>query len=208
MSEIRINTQGGCDWLDLEDEIDFEGVVIRGNRHYKDHEEASWWKEALEIITDLDEYIEGDWEGIYDDPLFKNIPKETTDAIVSAYAKCKYSDDSEFIMKVANILHPELKLKIATIRGYCQGDWQDCIYAEGEDVDYIEAIYFGKISEIHIKDAEDEFADFITDDELWQLDREGRLKESLCKRYDLNPDDTKIFVSDGVIHTIKWKEVG
>ena len=211
MSEIRINTEEYPWWVEFENFVDLQKVVVRGNRDFVEYEKAAWFEEAVQYVSDMDCFgteredrrdYEYDWTKLTDEQINK---------MIMAYDECKRSDSSDFIMKIARILHPENKFALTTIRGYCQGDWQECIYVDDGtvDVDYVEALYFGKAADVLIKaDEDDEYGDFITDDELWKLEREDRLKEELCKRYELKPEETKIYVSDGVVHSVKWKEVG
>lgn len=210
MSEIRINTEEPdvLSLFELEELIDLDNVVITGNRDYKEYDEAPWWKEANEYISDMDCYG-SDWDCFVNyEYNWDKLTTEQKDEIIKAYDKCTNSSDYRFIMQVVNILHPELKLHGCTIRGYCQRDWQDVVYVDGKiDVDYLESVYFGKVADVYIENGDDSYSDFITDDDLWEFERKGILKKELCKRYSLNPDDTQIYVSDGVTRSIKWKEV-
>jgi hypothetical protein len=210
MSEIRINTQECPDFVEFEEYIDLQKVVVRDNRDYKEFENAKWFTEAINYISDMDYYgtVEDYW-GDYDYDWSK-LSHEQVMEIIKAYDNCRNSDDSDFILKVVRILHPETKFDLATIRGYCQGDWNNCIYVDDGTVDlnYVESIYFGKMAEIYVQDNEDDYVDFILDDELWELNNKGTLKEELCKRYSLNPDETHVYVSDGIIRQTRWKQVG
>lgn len=211
MSEIRINTQEGCWWVNFEEMIDLQKVVLRGNRWTQDYVEASWFKEAMDFIDDMDCYGTTD-EGFeyYGYAGWGVITDEQRTAIINEYDTCEYSDSDEFIALIAQIVHPDMKFKCCTIRGYSQGDWKDCIYVDDGtvDIEYVEALYFGKIADVTVTNGDDSFGDFILDHELWELGRNDKLKEELCKRYELNPEETTVYVSDGIVQTIKWKEIG
>lgn len=210
MSKIRINTQEGCWWLDFGEMVDLRKVVLRGNRWTQDYTDAPWFKEAMDYISDMDYYgtVEDYWTDY--DYNWSRLTHEQMMAIIKAYDNCRCSDDDNFIMQVAQILYPDMKFKCCTIRGYSQGDWKDCIYVDDGTIDikYVEALYFGKVADVTITKEDDSFSDFILDHELWELERNNKLKEELCKRYELNPDETTVYVSDGIVQTIKWKEVG
>ena len=211
MTTIKINTEEPVDYVELEDVVDFNHVVIKGNRDYWPHEEAPWWKEAIEYISDMDCYgTDDDCKPDYDYDWGK-LTKEQTDAIIKLYDKCQRSDDYRFIMKVIKVLHPELKIEGCTIRGYCQSDWQDVIYETDKvDIDLLEAVYFGKITDIIVENGDDCYGDWITDDELWKAERnEDNLADFFRKRFDI-PDDEEIeiYKSNGIIRTIRWEKVG
>ena len=107
------------------------------------------------------------------------------------------------------MLYPEDAFKDGTIRGYCQGDWQDYIVKGDVDTDLLEAMYFGKISDITVTTDEEKFGDIITHDELWRAEREnGGLKEYFRKRYELDKDEEiHILQADGYKQVVDWKEV-
>ena len=91
------------------------------------------------------------------------------------YDKCRCTED--ILVDVIRLLYPEDTFKTGTIRGYIQGDWQDYIVMGDVDTDLLEAMYFGKISDITVTTDEEEFVDVITHDELWRAEREEGLKE-------------------------------
>lgn len=106
------------------------------------------------------------------------------------------------------MLYPEDAFKDGTIRGYCQGDWQDYIVKGDVDTDLLEAMYFGKISDITVTTDEENFGDIITHDELWRAEREEGLKEFFKNRYELDKDEEiHILQADGYKQVVDWKEV-
>ena len=76
------------------------------------------------------------------------------------------------------------------------------------DTDLLEAMYFGKISDITVTTDEEEFGDVITHDELWRAEREEGLKEFFKNHYELDKDEEiHILQADGYKQVVDWKEV-
>lgn len=206
MTEIRIdNTGEGTWWLygkseNWKDYIGCENfdeqVVLIGNRDYSGCTEAEWYQNAKRILDNIDCYDE------YPDDL----SDETNAKLKELYDKCRCTKD--IIIDVLRLLYPEDTFKEGTIRGYCQGEWQEYIIMGDVDTDLLEAFYFGKISDIQVESDEDSFGDVITHDELWKAEREG-LKEYMRKRYELSEDEEiHILKADGMKQVVDWKEVG
>ena len=205
MTEIRIdNTGEGTWWLygGSENWKDYvvcenfdEQVVLTGNRDFGGCTEASWYQRAKEVLTDIDCYDE------YPD----DVSEEVKEKLKELYEKCRRTED--IIVDVLRLLYPENSFNKGTIRGYCQGDWQEYIIKGDVDTDLLEAFYFGKIADISVDDGEDLFGDVITHDELWEAERED-LKEYMRKRYDL-PEDEEIHIlqANGMKQVVDWKEV-
>ena len=204
MTEIKIdNTGEGTWWLyggsecwkDYVGCYDFdEEVVLFGNRDYTNYTDATWYQRAKDILTDIDCYDE-----------YPNLSDETNAKLKELYEKCRCTDD--IIIDVIRLLYPEDKFECGTIRGYCQGDWQEYIVKGNVDTDLLEAFYFGKIVDITVENDEDTFTDVITHDELWKAEREN-LKEYMRKRYELSNDkEIHIMKADGMKQVIDWKEV-
>ena len=123
------------------------------------------------------------------------------------YDKCRCTED--ILIDVIRILYPEDTFKTGTIRGYNQGDWQDYIVKGDVDTDLLEAMYFGKISDITVTTDEEEFGDVITHDELWRAEREEGLKEFFRNHYELDKDEEiHILQADGYKQVVDWKAVG
>ena len=202
--EIRIdNTGNGTDWLYYNDEWkDFVGcehfdeeVVLIGNRDYSGCTEASWYKQAEEILTDIDCY------GAY--PV--DLSNEKIEKIAELYKNCRRTKD--IIFDVIKLLYPNDIFKEGTIRGCVQREWQNYIVKGNVDTDLLEAFYFGQIVDIQVESNDDSFNDVITCDELWKAERED-LKEYMRKRYELPEDkEIRIVKAYGMKQTINWKEV-
>lgn len=216
-TEIRINnTSDGTCWLYGKNEMwkdyvcenfdDF--VVVKGNRDYSEIAEAKWWKDAREIIDDLD--CNGTMDIDMDDMVrYYDYPKEKIEKVIKAYDDCRYSDDLDFVVEVIKLIHPEREIEIATIRGYTQSEWQEVAYVKGKiNIETLENYYFGKIADVTVNTDDDEYGDIITHDELWEMERKG-LKEELRKRYELPKDEEIIILQcDGYKQVADWKEVG
>ena len=123
------------------------------------------------------------------------------------YDECYHTE--EIFMDVLKLLYPDDTFKTGTIRGYSQGDWQEYIVKEDVDIDLLENFYFGKVSDIFVEMEDGEnFSAVITDDELWELEENGNLKQYLRELCDLSDDEPiKILQADGYIQVLNWKEV-
>lgn len=206
MTEIRIdNTGDGTWWLYNNNDVwkDYcgcdnfdEQVILAGNRHCKECTDAEWYQAAKDILNDIDCY----------DEYPEYTSEEVNAKLKKLYDKCRCTED--IIVDVLRLLYPEDAFKDGTIRGYCQGDWQDYIVKGDVDTDLLEAMYFGKISDITVTTDEKEFGDIITHDELWRAEREEGLKEFFKNRYELDKDEEiHILQADGYKQIRDWKEV-
>lgn len=206
MTEIKIdNTGDGIWWLYNNDQYwkDYcgcenfeEQVVLDGNRDYCGCTGAEWYQKAKEILNNIDCYDE--------------YPTDVSDGVKAKlkelYDKCTRTED--ILVDVIKLLYPKDVFKIGTIRGYNQGDWQDYIIKGNVNTDLLEAMFFGKISDITVKTEDEEFGDIITHDELWRAEREEGLKEFFKNRYELDKDEEiHILQADGYKKVIYWKEV-
>ena len=206
MTEIRIdNTGDGTWWLYNDNDVwkDYcgcdnfdEQVILAGNRHYKEYKDAEWYQAAKDILNDIDCY----------DEYPEYTSEEVNAKLKELYDKCRCTED--IIVDVLRLLYPEDAFKDGTIRGYCQGDWQNYIVKGDVDTDLLEAMYFGKISDITVTTDEEEFGDIITHDELGRAEREEGLKEFFKNRYELDKDEEiHILQADGYKQILDWKEV-
>lgn len=206
MTEIKIDNTGdgiwwlyNCDqyWKDYCGCENFEEqVVLDGNRDYCGCTGAEWYQKAKEILNNIDCYDE--------------YPTDVSDGVKAKlkelYDKCIRTED--ILVDVIKLLYPKDVFKIGTIRGYNQGDWQDYIIKGDVNTDLLEAMFFGKISDITVKTEDEEFGDIITHDELWRSEREEELKEFFRNRYNLEKnEEIHILQADGYKKVIYWKEV-
>lgn len=207
MVEIRIdNTGDGTWWLYTNndewknycgcDNFD-EHVILAGNRNCKKCTDAEWYQKAKKILNYIDCY----------DEYPEYTSEEVNARLKELYDKCRCTED--IIVDVLRLLYPEDTFKDGTIRGYCQGDWQNYIVKGDVDTDLLEAMYFGKIAYITVTNDEEQFGDVIINDELWKEEREnGGLKEYFRKRYKLDKDEEiHILQADGYKQVIDWKEI-
>lgn len=206
MTEIKIdNTGDGIWWLYNGDQYwkDYcgcenfeEQVILDGNRDYCGCTGAEWYQKAKEILNNIDCYDE--------------YPTDISDGVKAKlkelYDKCTCTED--ILVDVIKLLYPKDVFKIGTIRGYNQGDWQDYIIKGDVNTDLLEAMFFGKISDITVKTEDEEFGDIITHDELWRAEREEGLKEFFRNRYNIEKnEEIHILQADGYKKVIYWKEV-
>lgn len=140
MTEIRIDNTGNGTWYlyngsegwkDYVGCEDFdEQVVLTGNRDFRCYTEASWYQKAKDVLTDIDYYDE------YPDDLNDEIKAK----LKELYDECRCTED--ILIDVIRLLNPNDTFKSGTIRGYCQGDWQEYIVKENVDVEKLENFYF------------------------------------------------------------------
>ncbi|WP_288681580.1 hypothetical protein [uncultured Eubacterium sp.] len=180
----------GCDDFD-------EQVVLFGNRDFNGIAEASWYNKAKEILENIDYYDE------YPEDL------STIDnaKLKELYENCDCIED--IIIDVLKILYPEDEFKEGMIQGYCQSDWENYIVKGNVDINLLEAYYFGKISDVWVEDFNDNgsYSSTITHDDLWEAERKG-LEKFLRDRYDIPEDEElHIYIADGTIQVLDWKEV-
>ena len=202
---VRIMIHTDADVI-YNDDLDWLPFVAYGNKDFVAFEELEWWKRAKEILREFCNYYS-------DDPYMLEIladygaTGEKAKQIIKIYDECRSSDAMETIVDVARVLYPEKEFCTATIRGYCQRDWQEVAYEKENEnlLNYYNAVYFGQLNEIQVIDGSDEWWRQITDDELWEL---GDDKGKILAYLDL-PADSKceIYKADGVITTTKWKQI-
>lgn len=206
MVEIRIdNTGDGTWWLYNDNDVwkDYcgcdnfdEQVILAGNRHCKECTDAEWYQAAKDILNDIDCY----------DEYPEYTSEEVNAKLKELYDKCRCTED--IIVDVLRLLYPEDAFKDGTIRGYSQGDWQDYIVKGDVDTDLLEAMYFGKISDITVKTEDEEFGDVITHDELWRAEREEGLEEFFRNHYEIDKDEEiHILQTDGYKQVVDWRKV-
>lgn len=207
MVEIKIdNTGDGTCWLYNSNQgwKDYcgcenfdEQVVLTGNRDFTGCTEAEWYQKAKEILDDIDCY----------DEYPTDVSNEVNAKLKEMYDKCRCTED--ILVDVIRLLYPEDTFETGMIRGYSQGDWQDYIIKGDVDTDLLEAMYFGKISDITATTDEEEFGDVITHDELWRAEREEGLKEFFRKHYEFDEDEEiHILQADGYKQVVDWRAVG
>lgn len=214
MIEFYIDSEAELWDYDYKEEVageEFDELfVVTGNRDYIGTTEASWWKYANNVMDDIstDSYP-GSSLRYYGD-----IPREQRKALVKLYEDCRYVDDIDTMVKALNILYPEREFTSRTIRGYCQRDWQEIVYdkkaVSEETVKRLEAWYFGAITELHCinKEQDDDCWSTITDDELWEWEREDKVKENLLNHFGYDKsEECEVYVSNGYTQVKNWKAI-
>jgi len=206
---LKIYIDKEPEWIDIDmlNDCDcYNDFVLTGNRDYMDiHTDCEWYKHTTDVLSDIDsDNYAGESLRSYGD-----IDRAQRKALVKLYNECRSIDDLETVAAAANILYPSRHFETATIRGYCQGDWQECVYdaAEKDYLKYVEAYYFSMVAELHIKDDDgDTCYDIIPDFELWDYERADIVKQELLNRFGY-PIDTpcKLYESDGYTRVKNWK---
>lgn len=187
---IRYEWKSYCGCEDFDEE-----VVLYGNDRLSGVKEASWYTKVMEILNDIDCYDE------YPEDV-KSVIRARMEELYDACVRVE-----DIIVDFARLLFPDDTFRSGTITGYSQGDWQNYIVKGDVNIDLVEALYFGKISEVFIENGDDEFSDIITHDELWEAER-GDLAKYMRERYDIpEAEELKIYKADGVVTIPNRKEV-
>lgn len=210
MITVKIDNQGGCDYIYQDDEWkiyaygeDFdEHFVINANRDYTKVEEAKWYKAMMDIKNDFDNmWIDENDEGFMDE--LKDIAKYHKKDLKTIQEAYKAYDDE---VKMLNALNPGKTFKKCTICGYCQRDWNEVVYevSDEKNIKIVEAFYFGMVADVYTNDC----SMIITDDELWKLEREGKLVEYIRENLDIDKnEDIEVLQADGYTQVTNWKKV-
>ena len=213
MIKVYCDGQSGIDYLyDLNDswkeycgvENFDETYVIKGNDSFHAHDTAEWYQKALELGSDLNLGCEKvDFPDLTDDQYKK--AKEI-------YDKCRCFDDDKTVIEFLGVLYPNEEFETTTIRGYVQRDWQEVIYKKTPEVNIklLEAMYFGMLTEIWCEDEDGvTISGFVTDDQFWEAENNGTLKELVRDVLDIPSDEPiEIYKADGVIKTTNWTKIG
>ena len=92
-----------------------------------------------------------------------------------------------------------------TIRGYSQSDYQTLYYVDEEvdkeEIEMIDNLYMGKVSEFEVEEDGDTYHEFVPDDVVWKG------KKFICDYLGLNVDSTTIYKDDGYKKVYKYKEI-
>lgn len=208
MITIKIDTDNPVDWLyandDWKDYIDPENFdetyVIAGNLDYTECAEASWYKKVIDIIDRFDLYCEREDFDDLDDKSYNKVKKIYDDA--------RNPRDFDVIIKFLAVLYPDDTFKTATLHGYVQREWNDVLYKANvpHDIDLLDAIYMGKIYDIYWE--EEGVGSFVTHDQMWKAERDGKVRELMIDKFDLPEDEEiKIYKSNGYHKVLDWVEI-
>lgn len=152
-----------------------ENVVLTGNNHMYEVEEASWWKQAKHISEELGENPDDIEEFIADyNRYYGGVPEEKLREVFQEMESYDgYIDDTDFLVIIADKIHPELNLQQATLHGSMQSDWQDAIYnANVVDINTLNDFYMGNVMEMRLYElGPGDFDDYedIEDIDLWDI---------------------------------------
>lgn len=214
MKTIRIFTSG-CDWLydSAEEWMNYCGTddftetyVIKGSRYYKDIADASWYKRVLKLMEEFED--DHDDNAVKDICLYYSITEEQYKEFKKLYDIYGYNDNNDVIVKFLNVIYPDDKFKTYTIRGYEQREWNEVIYNANamHDLQALEDYYFGHVNEIYCE--EENISGVVTDNDLWESENSGSLKELCCDALGIDySDDIKLYISDGFVQVVNWREV-
>lgn len=168
-------------------------VIVFGNRHYIGFNEdelpglEEFFYEAIEDLdTALDNYMNffngNDSKIPAFQELFKSFDEDTS-----------YSN--EIAAKLLTIKYG-VEYDIRCIRGCCQGDWQYVLAPENFDFDYLEALYFGMVTEYAISEDKLESPEDFEDASVYYCyvvdDTEEKMRKALADEIGCKLEELKI----------------
>ena len=124
------------------------------------------------------------------------------------------SDENKTICKAMSLITGK-EWDCTTIRGCCQGDWQEIIYCADkwnrEAIEQVESEYFNLGSEWMIHDGEDapEDPEDISGYTVYcyKWDEDG-IRQEIAFHIGCNPDEVVMYAYDGSVMMPKYKKVG
>ena len=190
-------------------DFDEEVVIYSADRQYSPITEASWWKNIMAVIETTRYYDLDDPN--YDTYYEGRIPltdeqKEKIGKLMSQYND---DEDIELLIGISKIIQPNIELETGTIRGSSQSDWADVVAIKDKiNFQTFADIFFGNVSEVHIECDDIDYWDFITDTELWDMERNGDFKQNVRDRWDIPADqELKVYKRNGTTHTPNYDEI-
>lgn len=202
-----------------------ENVFTFGNRDYNAHaERLEDIRRSLETAAEEFERLQaGDFScyvGGYSfkEILFNYLPRddgrEYTRAerlkmvqLVNNYCDCSSSDENEILCDVLELITGN-KYDYATIRGCCQGDWQEIIYPAGygrEWLDAFECEYFNTGAEWRISENDPENDDnYYMYTHAWRIDD---IRAEIAAAAGVDPCDVVLYEFTGWNRSPEYKEV-
>lgn len=200
-----------CDWP--------ENVFVFGNRHYNQHaERLEELRAALEEIAEEWENINNHGRGYYNswiDALNNLFParddgREYTRAerlelarLAREYCECSSNDENAYLCVVLEFITGR-EWNAATIRGRCQGDWQEIIYPAEYGRDWLEAFeteYFNTGTEWIIDPDGDAYSIYCTG---WNNDL---IRAEIAAAAGCDPGDIVLYTFTGWSRTGEYEEV-
>ena len=198
-----------------------ENVYIFGNRHYKTHGNTEDIKNNMyDAADELKRLQYGHFNGagyslieILSDFLpakngreYSRADRLKWRALLLNFDACAITDDDAIITALQLITGDEYSA--ATIRGCCQGDWNNIIYPTEygrEWLENFETEYFNTGAEWRINEGDPDGGDeyyFYT--HAWNDDGQ---RAEIAAAAGVDPADVVLYVFDGYTHTAKYKMV-
>lgn len=190
-------------------DFDEEVVIYRADRQYSPITEASWWKNIMAVIETTRYYDLDDPN--YDTYYEGRIPLTAEQKEKIGKLMKQYDDDEniELLIGISKIIQPNIELETGTIQGNCQSDWAEFVAIKDKiNFQTFADIFFGNVSEVHIECDDIDYWDFITDTELWDMERNGDFKQNVRDRWDIPADqELKVYKRNGTTHTPNYDEI-
>lgn len=200
-----------------------ENVYVFGNRDYNDHAgRVADIRGALENIADIygDMQNGESWtrNGNLHAAIWYELPRDNGAGYTRAerlqivqlandYCNCRSYQENDILCAALEIVTGR-KYENATIRGCCQGEWQDIIYpAEygAEWLDYFETEYFNTGAEWRINENDpDGDENYYMYTHAWNNDG---IRAEIAAAVGSAPEDVILQVFDGWTKTAKYQEV-
>lgn len=205
-----------------------ENVFVFGNRDYKQRAETlDNIRQALEEIADEWENINNHGHGYYnswidalndlfparDDGREYNRAERLELAKLAAQYEWASSDTENNILCRVLELITGRAWECATIRGYCQGDWQEIIYPATYGRDWLEAFeteYFNTGTEwtIHDDETPPESPESITGYNAYCLGwNDEKIRAEIAEYANVSPDDVVLYEFTGWTRAAAYREV-
>lgn len=172
-------------------------IFISGNREFMGINGDT----LNDLIQDLEDCISDcDNTEVFDNPesldkpedvvgyYFDNLHEKKLDKMIELVKKTEWITEKT-VLEYLSLYYGEA-YKTATIRGYCQSEWNTIYYPASEPnetIDYIEALYFGKYDEFCLE--EEGCSAIVMHDNLWKDP-----KKAVAEAFNLNPEEVEIEV--------------
>ena len=187
-----------------------ENVFVFGNRHFNQHaDRLEDIKRALEDISDVCNGY-GYTNNLLDVVPDRDDGREYSRAerlelvkLAQKYCECRSSAENDVLCAALELITGQ-EYDAATIRGCCQGDWQNIIYPAEygrEWLDVFEAEYFNTGEEWIVDPDGENFSVYVTG---WSDEQK---RAEIAAAAGCNPGDVVLYTFDGWSRTAKYMEV-
>lgn len=202
-----------------------ENVFVFGNRHYNEHNERlEDIRGSLDAIACALDDMRGGYGWHKDDNLNTLLqdyfPRENPytraerlQFVQLANAYCGSSSDEIRILRAALELVTGQEWSAATIRGCCQGDWQNVIYPATYGPEWLEAFeaeYFNTGTEwtIHDDETPPECPESVTGYNVYCLGwNSEKIRAEIAEYENVSPDDVILYEFTGWTRAAAYREV-